>query len=236
MLSQKSLLFFVSLFGLSFSMARTNVKQMVIEEQSELSVDGVDEKDGDAVIKYVETKTYSLPNNELFKIVDLFGDRKFRKSSSALGSFKWQQCDNGTAQIGKLNVLNVSPDPLVIPGVIKLTFDGELSETVDAPLKMAVELKKKLETFWIRIPCIGGIGSCTYEDMCDVLAGAVCPQPFVDNKVPCKCPFTQGHYSIPTSAIDFNVGEVPNGDYYAKIELTYGAKPVYCIELNVTIA
>ena len=50
-------------------------------------------------------------------------------------------------------------------------------------------LERKVGSAWIKIPCIGDIGSCTYDDLCETLSGAECPDPFVDNGVPCKCPF-----------------------------------------------
>ncbi|RUS72979.1 hypothetical protein EGW08_019262 [Elysia chlorotica] len=55
----------------------------------------------------------------------------------------------------------------------------------------SVVLSKKLGSTWIKIPCIGVIGSCEYADVCDLLKNAECPPPFQAKNIPCKCPFNQ---------------------------------------------
>ena len=53
-----------------------------------------------------------------------------------------------------------------------------------------VYLGKKVGSIWVKVPCIGEIGSCTYDDLCSILSMIPeCPDPFTSNGVPCQCPF-----------------------------------------------
>ena len=61
--------------------------------------------------------------------------------------------------------------------------------SITIAVQAQVYLGKKVGSTWIKIPCIGNIGSCTYDDLCELLAGVTCPDPFVSAGVPCQCPF-----------------------------------------------
>ncbi|GFN77659.1 ganglioside gm2 activator [Plakobranchus ocellatus] len=99
----------------------------------------------------------------------------------------------------------------------------------------SVVLSKKLGDTWIKIPCIGKIGSCNYTDVCDLLKNAQCPAPFVSHSIPCKCPFTKGNYKLPSSEFIVEVAVFPTGDYHAVGKLSTGDnKSVACVELFVT--
>lgn len=58
-----------------------------------------------------------------------------------------------------------------------------------------VDLKiwKKLLIFWIGVPCIGNVGSCTYDNVCPLLP---CPPSFVENGIPCQCPIPKVCYRL----------------------------------------
>ena len=47
---------------------------------------------------------------------------------------------------------------------------------------------KKKEIFWITVPCIDNIGSCTYDNLCEMFAIINCPAPFKKYGIPCQCP------------------------------------------------
>ena len=45
---------------------------------------------------------------------------------------------------------------------------------------------------WVKIPCLFGAGSCTYDDVCSMIPPTPpsgCPQPLKDANIPCACPF-----------------------------------------------
>ena len=62
-----------------------------------------------------------------------------------------------------------------------------------------VVLERKVFDIWIRIPCINNVGSCTYPDLCDNLSTVTCPLSFVQQKVPCQCPFRKVGQAVSAS-------------------------------------
>lgn len=55
-------------------------------------------------------------------------------------------------------------------------------------------VEKALGDLWIQLPCIDQLGSCTYDDVCNILdnlipPGMPCPEPLLTYGIPCHCPF-----------------------------------------------
>lgn len=48
-------------------------------------------------------------------------------------------------------------------------------------------MKKKVFV-WIHLPCLDGMGSCTYDDVCSIIPKLKCPSVFQQYHIPCKCP------------------------------------------------
>lgn len=60
--------------------------------------------------------------------------------------------------------------------------------------QLNVTLEKEVAGFWVKIPCLDELGSCHYEDICDILdklipPGQDCPEPLRTYGLPCHCPF-----------------------------------------------
>lgn len=60
--------------------------------------------------------------------------------------------------------------------------------------QLNVTLEKEVAGFWVKIPCLEELGSCHYQDVCDVLnqlilPGQDCPEPLHTYGLPCRCPF-----------------------------------------------
>lgn len=158
------------------------------------------------------------------------------KHKSTLGSYKYINCGT-SADLMNVTTLTATPDPISLPGNLGVNFAGEFKQSLQAPLKVDLVLERKVGSVWIKIPCIGDIGSCTYDDLCETLSGAECPDPFVDNSVPCKCPFLKGSYKLPNVSFDLDA-VFPPGDYHAigKIVSGYNETPTGCIELYASFA
>jgi len=157
---------------------------------------------------------------------------------SRLGAYRYVNCDK-PGDLLNVTTLNFSPDPISFPGSLGVNFAADFKKTLDAPLKASIVLERKVGSTWIKIPCIGNIGSCTYDDLCELLQGADCPPPFGANGVPCKCPFTAGSYKLPNVSFDIDAAVFPPGDYHAKGTLTTGQSgevSVGCIELYASFA
>lgn len=153
-----------------------------------------------------------------------------RKKATKLGKYIFKNCGTGK-EIFNIKNLVFGPDPISFPGDLTVSFDGTINSDVDAPLKATVLLEKKFGSSYIKIPCIGNIGSCTYDDLCQLLAGATCPPPFVTNKVPCKCPFRKGSYSLPSATFEVDAAVFPSGDYHASANVTLNGNLVTCIDI-----
>jgi len=167
---------------------------------------------------------------EDLKVIDLL-----THGTSRLQKYQFINCGTATDALN-VTTLNLTPDPITFPGTLGVDFAGEFRSTLDAPLSAQVTLERKVGSTYIKIPCIGSIGSCAYDDLCQMLNGATCPPPFVTNGVPCKCPFTKGSYKLPSVSFEVDAAVFPPGDYHAKGELTFGGKSAGCVELYASFA
>ncbi|GFS19259.1 ganglioside GM2 activator [Elysia marginata] len=173
------------------------------------------------------------------KLHPLFADStSVLKQGSApqLQNYVFKNCGDPKTDLAKVGSIVLGPDPVVFPGPLTVSFQVNITKTLDAPLKGQVVLEKKLGSSWIKIPCIGVIGSCEYSDVCDLLKNAQCPPPFVAKNIPCKCPFSQGNYALPSSKFVVEVPVFPAGDYHAHGNLTSNGQQVACVDLFVTFA
>ena len=137
---------------------------------------------------------------------------------------------------------SIMPDPVAMPGTITVAVNLTLTKTLRSPLKAEVTLKKRVGTSstYVTIPCIGNIGSCTYEDLCELIPYiGGCPPPLSTYNIPCQCPFAAGNYSLPQYEFDLPYpSDVPSwlvsGDYYGKAVLTDSAgDPAGCYEAKI---
>lgn len=95
--------------------------------------------------------------------------------------------------------LNLSPDPLVLGHNITLEFQVTIGTSVTSGTAH-VTLEKKVG-IWIEIPCISNIGSCTYDNFCDLFNISKPCGPILEQyKIPCHCPFNSGTYTFPTTS------------------------------------
>ena len=55
--------------------------------------------------------------------------------------------------------MNLSPDPVIIPGNATISHDVIIAEDIMAPTSLALVVKKKLFGVFIEVPCVDEIGS-----------------------------------------------------------------------------
>lgn len=144
-----------------------------------------------------------------------FKRRPVPQSLQVLG-FDWKNCGKPDAP-AVLKTLSVSPDPIDIPGDLRAEASGSTSVDLAAPLALNVTLEKEVAGFWVKIPCVDQLGSCHYENACDLLdlftpPGQDCPEPLHSYGLPCRCPFKAGSYSLPLS--DFYIPNIPDIPYW----------------------
>ncbi|XP_072309046.1 ganglioside GM2 activator [Eucyclogobius newberryi] len=157
--------------------------------------------------------------------------------------FEWENCGKPEAP-AVLKTLSVAPDPITIPGALSAEASGATAVLLDSPLALNVTLEKEVAGFWVKIPCVEELGSCHYEDACELLEqlippGQDCPEPLHSYGLPCQCPFKAGSYALPKS--DFFVPELElpywltNGHYRAQGVLGKEGSELGCIKVALAL-
>ncbi|XP_074068682.1 ganglioside GM2 activator [Macrotis lagotis] len=169
------------------------------------------------------------------------GSSGFHKVSN----FSWENCDDGHDPV-VITSLEVEPVPITIPGKVTIAMETKTSVPLTSPLKAVVTLEKEMTPgFWLQIPCIKKIGSCTYKDICETIdsfipPGTPCPEPLHTYGLPCHCPFKKGTYSLPKSGFQVPAIQLPpslsSGNYRAQTILSQGHTHLGCFKINVSLA
>jgi len=158
-----------------------------------------------------------------------------------LSGFGWKPCDE--ASHGKITDIQVSPDPVTLPGNILVGIDGTLEKDIVQGSPFSIDIRKKVGPFWVKVPCENGKGSCTYEDFCKKWPiPRPCPEAYKKNGIPCECPLKAGHYKMPLTDLGYlepkGIPEwLEDGDYKltARIVDKSDDKPLLCFELDLTL-
>ncbi|XP_067422713.1 ganglioside GM2 activator [Emydura macquarii macquarii] len=170
-------------------------------------------------------------------------ERPQRRMLSQVGGFSWKNCGNGTDPL-VIKSLSVEPDPISIPGDLKVSVAVSSEADLSSPLKAVLRMEKKIAELWIEIPCIDQIGSCTYDGLCNILdmaipPGTPCPEPLLSYGIPCHCPFKQGAYSLPPTDFYLPALELPswltNGDYRVQATLSHEGKQLACVNVVLSL-
>ncbi|XP_041653270.1 ganglioside GM2 activator-like [Cheilinus undulatus] len=164
------------------------------------------------------------------------------KKAQVLG-FDWKNCGKPDAP-AVLESLTVSPDPISIPGDLTASASGSTTVELDSPLSLSVVLEKEVAGFWVKIPCLDDLGSCHYEDACDLLnqvipPGQDCPEPLHSYGLPCHCPFKAGSYSLPQSDFYLPDMDLPywltNGHYRVQGVLGSEGNELGCLKIALAL-
>ncbi|EHB06927.1 Ganglioside GM2 activator [Heterocephalus glaber] len=111
-------------------------------------------------------------------------------------------------------------------------------------LQVELTVEKEVAGLWIKIPCVEQLGSCTYEDICNLLAnfippGEPCPEPLHTYGLPCHCPFKEGTYSLPRSDFTLPALELPgwlsSGNYRIQSIVSGGGKRLGCVKISASL-
>lgn len=156
------------------------------------------------------------------------GERRFFDLGEPPNGFSWSNCGDPKTELLVLQSLSVSPDPMQAPGKVMVSFMGNVTKTLAAPLQVSVVLKKKM-VFWITVPCIDGVGSCTYNDVCSMITA--CPTAFKEQGIPCNCPVKQALYKLTNGAFSINAN-IPGGEYRMTASISMQGVAVGCYNIN----
>ncbi|NXS48510.1 SAP3 protein, partial [Balaeniceps rex] len=160
-----------------------------------------------------------------------------------VGGFAWENCGDRRDPV-VLQSLSVAPDPISIPGSLRISAAVSSSKTIASPVKVVLVVEKALGDLWIQLPCIDQLGSCTYDDICTILdnlipPGTTCPEPLLTYGIPCHCPFKAGSYSLPDSDFLLPDVELPawmtNGKYRVRVAASSRGQELGCIKLAFSL-
>ncbi|XP_042544875.1 ganglioside GM2 activator [Dipodomys spectabilis] len=162
---------------------------------------------------------------------------------SKLGSFSWDNCDKWKDP-AVIQSLTLEPDPIVVPGNVTVSVQGKTQVPLSSPQKVELTVEKEVAGFWVKIPCVEQLGSCTYENVCEMLdnyipPGQTCPEPLYTYGLPCHCPFKEGTYSLPSSDFTLPDLELPSwlstGNYRVQSILSSRGERLACIKIAVSL-
>ncbi|KAM6977874.1 ganglioside GM2 activator [Aplochiton taeniatus] len=169
--------------------------------------------------------------------------KKLHLRKTKIVGFEWKNCGEPEAP-AVLSTLDLSPDPIVIPGDLAATASGSTTVELAAPLSLNMTLEKEVAGFWVKIPCLEDLGSCHYPDACDLLTqvippGQDCPEPMHTYGLPCHCPFKAGTYSLPPSDFYIPDTDLPywltNGNYRIQGVLGAMGKELGCLKIALSL-
>lgn len=172
-------------------------------------------------------------------LVERSGSRRLSK----VGGFSWENCGEGKDPV-VLQSLSVAPDPISIPGNLRISAAVNGNKAMASPLKTVLVVEKALGDLWIQLPCIDQLGSCTYDDICTILdtlipPGTPCPEPLLTYGIPCHCPFKAGSYSLPASDFALPDVELPsfmtNGNYRVRAVVSSKGEELACVKLGFSL-
>ncbi|KAM7000286.1 ganglioside GM2 activator [Tautogolabrus adspersus] len=190
------------------------------------------------------TLTVSLVVVLVLTQVDCSRNSTFKrvKQTQILG-FDWKNCGKPDAP-AVLESLTVSPDPISIPGDLTASASGSTTVELESPLSLTVTLEKEVAGFWVKIPCLEELGSCHYQDACDLLnqvipPGQDCPEPLHTYGLPCHCPFKAGSYALPQSDFFLPDMDLPywltNGHYRVQGVLGSQGNELGCLKIALSL-
>lgn len=158
--------------------------------------------------------------------------------------FSWENCGKADDP-AVMKSLALSPDPINIPGELTASASGTTSVPLVSPLPVNITLEKEVAGFWVKVPCVDEVGSCHYQDICDILdqlipPGQDCPEPLHTYGLPCHCPFKAGDYSLPQSVFSLPKMDLPfwltNGQYrvHGAMENSAGTE-LGCLKVTLSL-
>ncbi|VCW98891.1 unnamed protein product [Gulo gulo] len=166
-----------------------------------------------------------------------------RVPPSQIGSFSWENC-NGRKDPVLLKSLTLEPDPINFPGNVTISAEVGIGVPLSSPQKVEITIEKEMASFWVKVPCLGHAGSCTFEDICQILdifipPGQPCPEPLHTYGLPCHCPLKVGTYSVPETHFTLPDIDLPSwissGTYRIQSVLSSGGKRLGCVKISAAL-
>ncbi|CAF1327728.1 unnamed protein product [Adineta steineri] len=140
----------------------------------------------------------------------------FLQLTLVISLISWENCNSKTNDIKLIN-LTVSPDPLIVPGLVSITITIYTHQNFTSPVKAVLSLEKKILIGYFPVPCFS-IGSCTYEDLC-----TLCTK--------CNCSMGTGEHTFNLPITIDSSSWMLSGNYQAQIDLETSTKQKGCVKI-----
>ncbi|XP_065196015.1 ganglioside GM2 activator-like [Sycon ciliatum] len=154
------------------------------------------------------------------------------------GVFTWSDCSQPGSPVS-IKTLQLTPDPILVPGTASLNLVLTSEQAVGGRIALDLQIFKLIGAQWRKAPCINGMGSCLYEDVCMVLKEKF---PSCPGNTTCHCPFPAGSphlqhvFQIPTPrGIPLQLIE---GKYHVIANATHTGSDGhfnFCIDLHLAL-
>ncbi|CAF1050921.1 unnamed protein product [Rotaria sordida] len=178
---------------------------------------------------YITIFLLSLYNINALKIVDK------PKSILKISEFIWEDC-GPSSDPAQVKSLSISPDPIAIPGNMTIAVSVDVTSALPTDIYISVTMEKKVAGFYVKIPCIDNVGSCTYSNICDDWA-QVCPQYFEKYGIPCNCPLPANTYTIPATTVEITttLPSIISGTFRITGDIGSSEGHLACIRVQATL-
>ncbi len=97
-------------------------------------------------------------------------------------------------------------------------------------------MEKKVAGFWVKVPCVDNVGSCTYSPTCAQFID-LCQKYLVKYSIPCVCPFPAGTYAINDAVFDIT-GHLPpgaSGEFRITADIHASSGHIGCLHVDADL-
>eukprot|EP00727_Mastigamoeba_balamuthi_P009057 m51a1_g4774 putative ganglioside gm2 activator (190) ;mRNA; f:28030-28679 len=158
--------------------------------------------------------------------------------------FRYELCEPSRAYPVAIEQLSLEPYPLVFGGQATLNAALRLGETLSrVPVHLELQKQREIGGGWATVPCVDGVGSCNYEDICTELAKTKnCPEQITRQGSDCHCPIRAGNYTtggplaVTLPSVNAVLASQLTGNFRVKAKvLDQNSNEALCVVLYVSL-
>merc|ERR1711860_9525 len=146
----------------------------------------------------------------------------------------------GKHRIIDVKKLSLKPSTIKFPGHLDVDVAAVVNKEISGNVDVQITLKKKVAFVWVKVPCVKGVGSCLYKNICAELNKFSCPKEVLVQNLQCHCPFKPGPISfnmdgIVLPKIPSGLGFLASGKYRARAVVKSNGKEIGCVDAEVQL-
>ncbi|KAF2363056.1 MD-2-related lipid-recognition domain [Trinorchestia longiramus] len=113
----------------------------------------------------------------------------------------------------QLDTLEWNPPAVSLSSPVFLNISTQVQDVIEAPVEVSVDVSRYVIVTWVSVPCIDGVGSCTYKDVCKLVPQGARPCSHLPSNfhLPCECPVEPGRYFVKNGEVQLpGTGFIPD--------------------------